>query len=474
MPDLVGFRESRVMTSYLLTLSSCLALGLAAPAFAQTVSDQPSPPDAPPLAQPSTTDKLSDETAAPAPGKFKRYDDLSMKGWDTPFPKTQDTILGDKFGIRDAMADAGFSMILGVTSNFQYDLLQNDGRYHGPQLYNGQRFTRTNTHFTLLGAWDLGQIGVDNGQIGFTMGNRSTSFQKVNGPNRWRVGRINYYQQLFGGKLEIKLGINDNSQEFFGTTVGGDFATGSLGPLASIPYQVGVSYDSFSSPTLVVRINFEDHFYEKAAVQRSLPPGGAAAEIAVNPSGFTFAPHGTGVLGIEEFGYNRPSAPGVKSMWFRAGGIFNTTRFNRYDGSGTTNNWALFAAIDRQFTQPDQSKPFRGVYGGLTYNRAPSAQNLVTDYYEGRIYGIGLLPGRPFDLASLVATYTGYGSVARAALTKPGERNFAQTETIIGSYGYRLGAGLYLQPGLGVTIHPLFSPRFGTALNAYLGVTALF
>ena len=64
-----------------------------------------------PVVQPSSASALPDQTAAPAPSVFQRYDDLSLKGWDIPFPKIADTTIGDKGGIRSKLADLGIGFL---------------------------------------------------------------------------------------------------------------------------------------------------------------------------------------------------------------------------------------------------------------------------------------------------------------------------------------------------------------------------
>jgi porin len=430
-------------------------------------------PASPPTTQPATTAALPDASTSPPLDRFKRFDDLSLKGWDIPYPKVADSILADHYGIRDALADIGIGISPINTINFQYDFLQNDHGYKGRQLYNGQNVTRTNSTVSLTATYDFGRVGLKGGQLVTGLAIVNNSFPAVNGPKKVRVGRLHYYQELFGGKVDFKLGYIDQTQEFLGINVGGNLATGNLGPQATIPFQLGLSYGGFAAPAVDVRVKFGSHFYNKVGVQRSLPPGGAAVENALNPGGFRFHPPGTGVLVIDEIGYNRPSSRDAKSMWIRGGGIYNSTKFTAFDGR-KTDNWAGFAAIDRQLTQIDDEKPFRGLYAGATVNYAPPQQNFYTQYYEGRVYGVGLLKGRPFDLASLVTTYNKYSPEGLAARTQPGQRSYKATWALIASYAYRLGPGIYVQPGLGVTQHPIYSPRFGTALNGYLGLVTIF
>lgn len=442
-------------------------------AGAQSTAQTGTPPST--GVQPATVSALPDDSQTPSPNRYKRFDDLSLKGWAIPYPKVADTILGDKLGVRDALADIGIGISPINTANFQYDFLQNDRGYQGPQLYNGQRITRTNTTVSLTATYDLGQLGLKGGQLATTFSVIDNSFPAVNGPKKVRIGRLHYYQELFGGAVDFKLGYIDNTQEFLGINVGGNLATGNLGPQATIPFQLGLSYGGFAAPGFNLRVKSKNGLYNKIGVQRSLPPGGAAAENAVNPGGFRFSPPGTGVLMIDEVGFNHPSAPGVKSTWIRAGGIYNTTQFARFGRPGETrDNFALFAAADRQLTQIDPTKPFRGIYAGGTINYAPPQQNFYTQYYEGRLYAVGLLASRPFDLTSLVSTFNVYSPQGLAARTPSGQGNYRNTFAVTASYALRVSAGIYLQPGLGVTVHPIYTPRFSPALNGYLSIITLF
>ncbi len=280
---------------------------------------------------------------------------------------------------------------------------------------------------------------------------------------------LGYHQSLFDGKIEVKLGYFDNSQDFAGMAVGGNVATGALGPQARIPVQVGLSAAGFGTPTLTVRARLSDYLYVKGGVARSMSPDGFEAELAANDSGLKWSVPRAKALYVGEGGYNRPSGED-KSLWIRVGGIYNTSDYRRFVDGEAEDNWGVYAAIDAQLTQPDALMPFRGVYGGFTVNYAPDEQNLFTNYYEGRVYGIGLLPNRPFDMASVVASYNGLGRPGLDAIAPTGESD-DHTVSVIGSYAYRLKPGVFLQPGAGVVFNPSFYPKRDTALNLYLGVT---
>ena len=462
---------TRATLSWRTTCASALLAGaIAAPAFAQS-QDNPSAGGAPAAVQPEPSPTLPVQSPNASAQPYQRFDALAMKGWERPLPKSGDTLLGDKGGIRDALADVGIGFIGFGSNAIQYNFLQDDHGYKGKQLYNAQKLTRTVSNAAIFATYDLGRIGLDNGQFIFSALYTSNSFNRVDGPNSTRIGRLAYYQPLFGKKVELKIGYFDNGFEFLGTQTGGSLAGGTLGPQASVPNEVGLSYSGFSTPTVDVRINMKNHFYTKFAFQRSLPPGGAAPEVAANKAGLRFHIPGTGLLMIDEVGWDRAAKPGVMATWVRAGGIYNTTDYARFSGGSTKDNWAAYLAVDRQLVQIDDDKPNRGLYVGATLNYAPPQQNFVSQYYEGRVYGVGLIKSRPFDLASLVANINVYSKEGLLARTVPGERNFKQTYSAIASYAYRVTPGLYFQPGLGVVVHPIYSPRFDTAFNGYLTLT---
>lgn len=474
-------RQATHMRARLLALGggSTVALWMiATPALAQSRSGAPLDTTAAPTPDTSATEPPTAQLAlpvastTPATGPFARFDALAMKGWERPLPKSADTLIADKAGVRDALADVGIGFVGFASNALQYNFLQNDGNYKGPQQYNGQRLTRSVSNAAIFATYDLGRIGLKDGQLLVSALYTSNSFNAVDGPNSVRIGRLSYYQPLFNKAVEIKVGYFDNGFEFLGTTTGGSLAGGTLGPQATVPYEVGLSYSGFSTPTIDMRINFKHNLYTKFGLQRSLPPGGAAAEVAVNPSGLAFHPKGTGLLAIGELGFDRPAAAGTMATWVRGGAIYNTTNYKRFDGGLATHNWAAYLAVDRQVSQIDRTKPARGLYIGGTVDYAPPGQNFTTEYYEARVYGVGLIDKRPFDLASLLATRNVYSPAGLLARTPVGQVNYKATTAVIASYAYRLTPGLYLQPGLGVVIHPIFTPRYGTALNGYLTLTA--
>ena len=74
------------------------------------------------------------------------------------------------------------------------------------------------------------------------------------------------------------------------------------------------SFPPFATPLVWIKGDLGDGFYDRAGVQRSLPPGGGQVEAKINPGvGLKFAPEGTDVLFIDELGYQKPPAAGQAS-----------------------------------------------------------------------------------------------------------------------------------------------------------------
>lgn len=445
---------------------------LSVPAHAQSAEQGEVAAQAPsPEQVPSTVTALPEKDAPPPTNPYKRFDDLSLKGWIMPFPKVADSVLQDAGGVRSALADAGVGIFALSTNRFVYNVAK-DG-ISGRKVYNGQEPTYNNGLQAVFLTYDLGKIGIDNGQF-FIVGAAATNgLERINGPRTARIANLGYYQTLANGHVELKIGYFDNSNEYVGPAVGGSIAGGSLGPTARIPVQVGFGYAIFGTPAINVRLNADNFLYTKFGIQRSIPPGAGPAEYRENKGlGLRFSVPDAKVLFVDEVGFNRPASPGRMSTWIRGGAIYNTSNFKDFRTGANVDNWAVYLSGDRQLTQPDRKRPFRGLYAGASFNYAPTKQNLYSQYYEARLYGVGLIESRPFDLASVVATYNRLSSTALRAIA-PGLDTDKDTASVTASYAYRFHSGIYLQPGLGLTYHSTYYPKLPLAVNLNLAVTFL-
>jgi porin len=411
--------------------------------------------------------------ATPNPVDLTRFDVLNERGWVIPHPSVADTIVDDLGGVRSALADVGIGFF-GISSNlFEYDLTQaNLGK---PLTVNGQVGTWNNAYQYLSFTYDTGRFGLQGGQLIFTGYVIPDSLPQLNIPDVARIGDVSYNQLLAGGKIDLQVGYSNSADYFVGTEVGGSLAAGVLGPQAIIPYEVGLSFPPFATPLVWIKGDLGDGFYDRAGVQRSLPPGGGQVEARINPGvGLKFAPEGTDVLFINELGYQTPPAAGQASTWIRIGGIYNTTKYRSFLSGREVQNWALYVLPDRQLTSIDPAQPIRGLYIGGSAMYAPPGQNLFTQYYEFRTYYFGAFDARPTDFASVVVSYEMYSREGREVLAPPPFGAFAQTVTAIGSYAFHVRDGFYVQPGIGWTSHANVSREFNNSFDCYLGLTGFF
>jgi porin len=417
--------------------------------------------------QPAPVASVPNEVSAKA-DKFKRFNEMRLKGWITPYPRIDDTILQDVGGFRSALASVGIGFF-GLAKN---TMLYNFRGDHSNAVYNGRNLTNSVNIQAIHLTWDTGTIGIEGGQFLFALANAAQEVEVVNGPRVVRISNLGYYQKLAGGRIELKGGVFDNQQEYVGTSVGGSFAAGTLGPKASILVQLGLGYLAYGAPAFNVKLNGKGGYYTKFGVQRSLPPGAANTEVPYNSSGLRFNIPGAKALFIGEVGRNRPATADNKSSWFRAGGIYNLTEYRDYRDGGTKKNWAAYGAGDVQLTQIDKHAPARGVYVGATMQYAPPAQNVYTQYIEGRLYGVGLLNSRPRDMTSVVVTYNKVSSdYQRFSLPRSNIRDNQITGTV--SYSFRVAPGIYVQPGTGFVINPTIAQKVPVNFNGYFS-TALF
>ena len=72
-------------------------------------------------------------------------------------------------------------------------------------------------------------------------------------------------------------------------------------------------------------------------------------------------------------------------------------------------------------TNPHTGTAAQGVYVGGSAMYAPPELNRFSQYYEARIYGIGLIPGRPLDLLSGVFTDNVFSGYAVRAARNAGQ-----------------------------------------------------
>lgn len=422
-------------------LGSALWLALASEGRAQSLGNQLiAPAGAARLAEKPAPGVASDD---PEAAKFKYFETLGEKGWDIPRPGTRESVTADVGGIRSKLAEYGIGFLGLGTYTIAQDGLHRSG---GVQYYNGQRPTfNSSTQFSV--SLNLAQYGIQNAQITGTMAAQATSWRPL-GPRATSLVRLWYYQTFLDGRFAVKVGYIVQPVEFFGTAIGGNIVSGTLGPNANLLFQAGIARSPLTAPGANFRYNGPNHLYVKSAIQRSLSPAGAQVEHDENPTGFRFRTPNTRPLFINEFGYNRPASPSENMIWLRGGGIYNTSPYTVFGTPRTSTNYAFFALADAQLIKTDRDFPARGIYGGVSFIGGDKRVDATSSYWEGRVYGVGLVPGRPADFVSLVYTATNFSDRQQSVLRAQGIPTFPVINNVTASYSARLVRGTFLVNGI--------------------------
>jgi len=295
------------------------------------------------------------------------------------------------------------------------------------------------------------------------------------GPKSLQLWDLYLYKAWGNNRVAVKAGYISNGLDFVGFFVGGSTATGAQGVYAILPYEVGMSYFPLDTPSFNVQVKGPQNTYFKTAAQRSLDPNGGPTEVKRNHTGFRFAPHGDKLLSINEAGYLRAAAAGTREAWFRAGYMRNFTAYtNALTGRKDAGNQCGYALIDYQLAQSNQDHPNQGLYLGASAETAPQSLNPYARYYELRLYKEAPLRSRPGDVASLIASRTGYSKDFTRNLAAAGNTVWRASTTLTGSYSMHAASGNYL--GLAVSyIHgPAITPRTPSALNLSANWTTFF
>ena len=407
-------------------------------------------------------------------------DQLKYRGWIVPLPPTFDTLDQGLFGLRNTLADNGISYFGFSTSTFQDNLLRHglppENNPFGPrgrdaQRYAGQLPTWSSAN-TLFLMYDLRRYGIPDGQISGGVSYLQTNWNPGD-PAGIGLAQLSYYQTLFNKRVEVKAGYLTNNLEFLGTQVAGNIGAGLFGVSAAIPFEEGQNLGSFPTPGVNVKVNFPDHIYTKLGVQRGTSPDGLVSERLQNPSSVRFVVPNDGVFVIDETGYRVNAAPGQMSTWVRAAANYTSSRYRDFTtGERHNPNYGLYFLADRQLlkTAPNGGPrtAYQGLYAGLSVMYGPSYFNAFSQYYEARVYGFGLVPGRPFDLLSLIVNRNVFSEDLVRVSRGFGQLAHDNANTYTASYDVHVLHGVSVTFGASYTDHPTpitYTRSTGSALS---------
>ncbi len=405
---------------------------------------------------------------------------LQWQGLVVNLPPPANTIDGELGGARRTLADNGIAYFGYDSTTFFDNLLNHVHSIRGQQLYAGQRPTVLSDNFAAL-IFDLGHYGLKGGQIVVAGQYTSVSWNTL-GPTSLSIGQLSYHQYLFNKRLEIEVGLQPLNTQFIGTFVGGSLNGGVFGPQASVLGENGLTTLSYATPTFEVTGHITDHFYDKTAVARAVTPDGTIDEHNYNPTGVSkFTTKDAGPLFLDELGYLRHAATGIPEMWIRGGAVNDRSRLPELDhpGKRSRNQYGLYLLGDRQLVQissrPHQA--YRGLYAGFSIEYAPQNYSIFTQYYEARVFGLGLLPTRPLDEVSVVFTDNVFSNTVVKEYRGLHVPAHSDSKAVTASYSYQVIPGLYGNLGVEYVNNPtpvIYTSNTGSALDIIAGISLYF
>ena len=277
-------------------------------------------------------------------------------------------------------------------------------------------------------------------------------FSNVDGPGFTALYEL-WYEQLFaGGRLRLKLGKIDATNEFAFVENGAEMLNSSAG---FSPTMLGFTTYPNPATGAVLFASPADWLYVggglfDGATQAGLPTG------TRGPATLFGAP--SDLFLIAEAGIRRPF-PGGRLRRIGLGVTHHTGTFDRADGSGLTEQGATsyYLVLDQRLARrggrraaPEAAGEGAGIDGFLQLGSTSDRISPVDRHVGAGLVWTGYVRGRQADQFGFMATWVRFGGAARAAGT------FTDSYELAGELFYRLHLTpwLQLQPDLQYIVHP--------------------
>ncbi len=437
----------------IITLVAVLIVLTVTPIHAQNISD-------------------ASDGSSPSQNAGRSIEDLNLVGSETSMPPFSESPIDINSGFRQKLFSEGVALRGVVQAQYAQNTLQTPVPAD-QQTYVGEHpFESAMTNWTFTA--DLRQLHLEHAQF-YVCGVWNWVSWNPAGPKAFQIYGLYLYKAFADKRVEIKAGYIGNNLEVIGLTVGGSTATGAQGVYAVLPFELGLSYFPLTTPSFNLRLRGPKNTYLKAVAQRSLDPEGGPREVERNHTGFRFIPHGDKLLLLGEAGYIRVATATVHDIWLRAGYMHNSTPdTNLATGNTESGNHAAFVLMDYQLRKPDTLQHGHGLYLGGTAMVADSHFNPYDSYFELRLYQKAPFHSRPFDMASLVAYYTGHSSHLTDSLVASGKTVWRNSASLTGSYALRVHSGQYMNIGLSYIHGPAITPRVNDAFTFSASYSVFF
>lgn len=386
--------------------------------------------------------------------KCAKYDNLNTRANADFIPLSNcDTLEPGLFGLRDELAEHGIGVQFNASQTVTYDLLQNNS---GKQTYSGQDTTYVSDIFGTM-TYDLSRIGFGNdSQFSMQLDYQDSNYAAVS-PRIKNVDMLAINQRFFDKQLEIQYGYFPIFRSFYGLSLGTNTTSSAQGASSFVPVQIGMSSDE---PTPTFMAVFRDPtltYYDRMAVSRS----NSSVDTTENHTGLKWDVGDAKPLYANEVGYRRMASPDSKSLWVRAGVIYNSTEATYLDdASKTSANYGGYVAVTAQVTQPYGD--MRGLGIDVKGNLANSKVNTIKKDFGVSLFYMGPFELRPMDMVALGYQKSFYSEAAQGTALADGISNTSSTTL---SYAAHVTNGIFMITSLGYTTDPSLTVKDSDAMN---------
>ena len=211
-------------------------------------------------------------------------------------------------------------------------------------------------------------------------------------------------QELWDGKLSIRIGQLLADSEFFVSENGALFINGAFGAIPVVSLNFNAPVYPLAAPGVRVRWSLSD----TVSIQAAVFSGNAGNEVTDNQHGTTWRFNG-GALALAEVAYTHNSGKdetGLKGV-YKLGAFYHSGDFDDFRAETGSHNgdYGAYVIADQQLWRKAGSKD-QGLSGFLRVGAAPADRNTVPFYGDAGFNYNGLIPGRDKDVAGVGISYT--------------------------------------------------------------------
>jgi porin len=267
-------------------------------------------------------------------------------------------------------------------------------------------------------------------------------FDKQNAAAYLQFFELWYQQQLFGGKLRLKIGKVDANTEFSVIDNGLSFLSSStqvnptvfVFPTTPDPMP---SINAFFTPVSAFYAGFGVYYANRSE---------GFGNLVGRPQDLQASQFGSFLIGETGLRWRQdPLLQRDGNLKFGAWG--HTGTFPRFDGTQQRGTHGFYAIFDQTLWQPGgDSRSGRGIRSFLVYGRTQQTITPIDQQFGGGVTCMGLLPARPQDLVGFSPQY--------AHLSPPAGLPQSYELALEGFYRWRLTRWATIMADLQYIVHP--------------------